>query len=138
MSYLTKEELKTHMNVDNIDVITENDDTIVQAAIDGAISEAKGYLSLFNISTIFAATGSNRNSLLLTFVKDISVWHLMVLSNYQADVKFRQDRYERAVAWLKSIQRGDVVPDLPRATDDSGAISTPIKLITNPKRIQHF
>ena len=135
--YTTKEELKTHMNVASIDAITNGDDTIAQAAIDGGISEAKGYLSKFDTTSIFSATGDSRNILLLTFVKDIAVWHLMVLSNYQADVEFRKTRYERAISWLKSVQKGDVVPDLPErtVTDETPA---PIIWGSNQKRGNHF
>lgn len=135
--YTTIEELKTHMSVDSIDVITNNDDTIAEAAIDGAISEAKGYLSKFDTAAIFEAVGAGRNTLLLTFVKDIAVWHLMALSNYHADVEFRKTRYERAVAWLKSVQKGDVTPDLPErtVTDEIPAIIT---YGSNTKRGLHF
>lgn len=125
------------MNVSSIDVITNSDDTIVTAAIDTAVAEAKGYLSLFNTSAIFSATGTNRNALLLTFVKDIAVWHLVVLSNYQADIELRKDRYERACAWLKQVMRGEVIPDLPRlevSTENPGTIIYG----SNPKRSQHF
>lgn len=135
--FTTKDELKTHMSVDNIDIITEGDDTIVESAIDSAVSEAKGYLNDFDISAIFAASGSNRNTLLLTFIKDIAVWHFMTLSNYQADVEFRKARYERAVAWLKAVMKGDVIPDLPRrvASDE-----TPARIIwgSNQKRGLRF
>lgn len=135
--YTTKDELKTHMNVDNIDVITDSDDTIVEAAIDGSISEAKGYLNDFDIASIFGATGTNRHQLLLTFVKDIAVWHLVVLSNYKADLELREKRYDRAIAWLKSVQKGVVVPDLPLAQISD---EKPAKIIygSNPKRTQHF
>lgn len=135
--FTTKNELQTHMNVSSIDVITNGDDTIVLAAIDTAVAEAKGYLSLFNTSAIFSATDANRNALLLTFVKDIAVWHLVVLSNYQADIELRKDRYERACAWLKQVMRGEVIPDLPRlevSTENPGTIIYG----SNPKRSQHF
>ena len=77
MSYLTKEELGTHLYAENIEAITRGDDTLILAAIDTATQEAKGYLAAFDITAIFAATGSNRNALLLTFVKDIAAWHLI-------------------------------------------------------------
>lgn len=135
--FIAKDELKTHMSIDNIDVITGNDDTIVESAIDSAVSEAKGYLNDFDIDAIFSATGASRNTLLLTFIKDIAVWHFMTLSNYQADVEFRKTRYERAIAWLKSVMKGDVVPDLPkRVTSDD----KPARIIwgSNPKKGLHF
>lgn len=135
--FTTKDELKTHMSVDNIDIITDGDDTIVESAIDSAVSEAKGYLNDFDILAIFSATGSSRNTLLLTFIKDIAVWHFMTLSNYQADIEFRKSRYERAVAWLKSVMKGDVVPDLPRrvASDEKPAR---IMWGSNPKKGLRF
>ena len=135
--YTSKDELKTHMNVDSIDVITGSDDTIVDAAIDSAVSEAKGYLGRFDIAQIFSAVGAARNTLLLTFVKDLATWHLVVLSNYQADIEFREKRYNRAVSWLKSVQKGDVTPDLPLAAVTE---EKPAKIIygSNPKKTQHF
>jgi phage gp36-like protein len=133
--WITKDELKTHMNVDNIDVITGKDDTLVSSAIDGAVSEAKGYLGSYNTDVIFAAAGALRNALLLIFVKDIAVWHLIKLSNYQADLEFRGKCYDRAIAWLKSVQKGDVTPDLPAS---NSVYSAKISFGSNPKRSQHF
>jgi phage gp36-like protein len=133
--WITKAELKTHMNVDSIDVITGGDDTLVTSAVDGAVSEAKGYLTSYDTDTIFAATGESRHALLLIFVKDIAVWHLLKLSNYQADLEFRGKCYDRAIAWLKSVQKGDVTPDLPATTDETRA---KITWGSNDKRVQHF
>jgi phage gp36-like protein len=133
--FTTREELKTHMNVDSLDVITGSDDTLVTAAIDGAVAEARGYLSAFDADSIFSATGSTRHALLLTFVKDIAVWHLIALSNYQADIALREKRYDRAVSWLKGVQKGDITPDLP-ASDKS--VPGRISYGSNEKREQHF
>lgn len=139
MAYLVKAELSTHLYTENIEVITRGDDTMVVAAIDAAIQEAKGYLGSYNKTAIFSATGDNRNQLLLTFVKDIAAWHLINLSNAGTDYKVRQDRYERAVTWLKEVQRGNVVPDLPVLEDEEGTPdSNPIRFGSNEKRTQHF
>lgn len=123
------------MHLETVDIITGGDDAIVDAAIDGAVSETKGYLSDFDTSTIFSAVGSNRHPLLVTFVKDIAVWHLVVLSNYSADIELREKRYNRAIEWLKSVQKGLVVPDLPRAQEAS---KNPVIWGSNPKRNQHY
>lgn len=136
MQFLTKGELGSHLYVESIDVITRGDDTLVEAAIDAAIQEAKGYLSSFDKDAIFAAQADARNALLLTFVKDIAAWHLINLCNAGADMKLRQDRYERAIAWLKAVQKGDVSPDLPVPTVDSPVAT--IVFGSNEKRNQHF
>lgn len=135
--FLTLEELKTHVYGENIDAITREDDTIVTAAVDGAISEAKGYLSDYDSDNIFGATGSSRNALLLIFVKDIAVWHLINLSNPGIDFDLRQKRYDAAIAWLKGVQKGNISPDLPKqaiSAENPGMISYG----SNPKRIQHY
>jgi phage gp36-like protein len=137
--FLENSELKTHLYSDNVDVITRGDITIVQAAIDAAISEAKGYLGAFNCEAIFTATANERNALLLTFVKDIAAWHLLNLCNAGSDLKLRQDRYERAVEWLKQVQKGNVSPDLPVAVETDGSTKTPgISFGSNLKRENHF
>ena len=137
--YLTKDEIKTHLYSENVESITRGDDTIVEAAIDAATSEAKGYLAAFDIEAIFGATGSGRNALLLTFVKDIASWHLINLCNAGSDYKLRQDRYDRAISWLTAVQKGNVAPDLPFKTNDDGSTASPgITFGSNAKRTQHY
>lgn len=137
--YISIDELKTHLYAENVDVIARSDDTIVMAAIDAAISEARGYLTDFDIKTEFEkekAEPDTRNALLVIFVKDIAVWHFVNLCNAGTDLQLRQDRYERAIDWLKSVQKGNVTPDLPALPDDT---KTGIILFSsNPKRNNHF
>ena len=81
MAYLTIQELNTPLHDELVETITRGDATIAEAAIDAAIAEAKGYLSRFDCTRIFSASGSKRNQLLLIFVKDIAIWHLINLGN---------------------------------------------------------
>lgn len=127
MAFLTIQELNTHLHDELVETITRGDATIAEAAIDAAIAEAKGYLTRFDCTRIFSASGSKRNQLLLIFVKDIAIWHLINLCNAGTELQFRQDRYERAIDWLKAVQRGDVSPDLPdRETEEETGSNTPI------------
>jgi len=132
--FLSKEEMKTHLYQEDVDVISRGDETLIIAAIDTAIQEAKGYLSAYDKELIFSATEETRNVLLLTFIKDIAAWHFIVICNAGSEFKLRQDRYERAVSWLKSVQRGDISPDLPPAVTEKGTII----FGSNPQRGQHF
>lgn len=137
--YLTKEDIKTHMRSENLQVITRGDDTLITSAIDSAVSEAKGYLASFDKDAIFSTEGNNRNALLLTFIKDISAWHLINICNAGNDFELRQTRYERAVDWLKAVQAGKVQPDLPAlSTTDGEPTSAGITFGSNAKRNQHF
>ena len=143
MAFLTPEELQTHLYKENIETISREDDAIVAAAIDAAIEEASGYLGAYDRKEIFGAVGDQRNALLLIFVKDIAVWHFVNLCNAGTDLQLRQDRYERAVAWLKSVQRSETKPNLP-VVEDADGDGKPDPAVgeyifgSNPKRSQHF
>lgn len=143
MAYLTTEELHTHLHDEIVETITRGDSTIAEAAIDAAIQEARGYLTRFDTGRIFAATGSKRNQLLLIFVKDIAVWHLINLCNAGSDLELREKRYNRAVDWLKAVQKGNASPDLPERDPEDGKPdkNNPLGIIaygSNPKRVQHY
>jgi phage gp36-like protein len=137
MPFITTDELETHIYGENSDIISREDDAIPQAAVDGAIAEAKSYLKKYDVATVFAKTGANRNALLLIFVKDIAVWHFIQLGNPGIDIELRKTRYKAAIAWLIGVQKGDINPDLPEADDDTYA-SGAIQFGSNTKREQHF
>ncbi|WP_018359343.1 phage protein Gp36 family protein [Porphyromonas levii] len=140
MAYLTPSELNTHLYNEQLKVIARDDDTIVLSAIDAAISEAKGYLSRYDKERIFSAEGSDRNAILLAFIKDMAVFHFIKLNNYAADLEFRTFLYQRAVDWLKSVQKGSVVPDLPTLDEDGDGNPDNGEFLwgSNPKRTQHY
>ncbi len=140
-NFITPEELETHLYKENIEVISRQDDTILTAAIDAAVQEAYGYLGAFDRERIFTAQEEERNALLLIFVKDIAVWHFVNLCNAGTDLQLRQDRYERAVAWLRQVQKGELSPFLPVIDEDNdGRPDTAGEYIygSNQKRDQHY
>lgn len=134
--YITPEEITTHLGAEQIEAISDGDTTMLQAAIDAAIVEAKSYLSAFDVTAEFAKTGTARNPLLIIFIKDIAVWHFVNICNVNTSLELRQDRYERAVAWLKAVQKGELTPDLAAlpAADQTGTIIAN----SNQKRNNHF
>lgn len=141
MAFITPEELETHLYKENIEAISRKDGTILTAAIDAAIEEAYGYLGAYDRKRIFSATGSRRNPLLLIFVKDIAVWHFVNLCNAGCDLELREKRYDRAVAWLRQVQKGETTANLPVIDNDGdGKPDTAGEYIygSNPRRNQHF
>jgi len=139
MSYITPDEITTHLGVEQIEAISDGDETMLTAAIDAATQEAKGYLKAYDIAAELAKTGSQRNALLMIFIKDIAVWHFVNICNVNTSMELRQDRYERAIAWLKAVQKGEVLPDLPTIENNGGeANNLPYKVTSNPKRNNHI
>jgi phage gp36-like protein len=136
--YLLPQEITTHLGAHQIEAISDGDETMLLAAIDAAVQEAKSYLKAYDITAEMQAQGSERNALLLIFIKDIAVWHFVNICNVNTRMELRQDRYERAVAWLKAVQRGEVLPDLPAIIDNNGDDNKlPYKVTSNNKRNNH-
>lgn len=138
--FLSSQELETHLYKESIETIDRMDETLLTAAIDAAVQEAAGYLGAYNREKIFNSP-DRRNALLLLFVKDIAVWHFVNLCNAGCELDLRETRYDRAVSWLKQVQKGEVIPSLPRADEDNDGKpdpSTEYIYGSNPKRNQHF
>lgn len=144
MPFITPSELNTHLYGEVVTEISRANAAIAQAAIDTAISEVSGFLSVYDRTAIFAAAAGARNAALLNFTKDIAVWHFIQLCNPGVDLALRQDRYDRAIKWLDKVQSGKVVPDLPYpapVTDLLGNVVPPENSITwgsNPKRQNNY
>lgn len=63
------------------------------------------------------------------------------LCNAGTDLDLREKRYDRAVSWLRQVQKGEVSPSLPlRDADKDGLPDAAGAYIygSNPKRVQHI
>jgi len=139
MAFLTPDEIKTHLYSEIVNMVDRTDNSVLQSAIDAAISEVKSYLSAFDTDAIFSSEGDDRNPILLLYTKDISVWHFIQLANPNTNLELRADRYEKAIAWLDKVMRGQVVPDLPMpAPPSDGDQNNFIKWGANAPRNSYF
>lgn len=88
------------------------DPQIVEICEDRAVSEMRGYLNkIYDCNAIFSARGDDRHPLILMFALDIAIYHIFTQQNPYKIAKIRQDRYERAIEWLKGVMGGDVTID---------------------------
>lgn len=133
--YIANEELFTHLYPEQISAISDDDERFLTAAIKGAITQAKGYLHKYDTKNILDATGDDRDPFFLIVIKDIAVWHYINIANPNIDFSIREKRYNDAIAWLKSVQKGDINPDFPVVEDSN---PTGFRFGSNPKRIQHI
>lgn len=135
--FLTASELNTHIYDEIVDTISNDNDNIVEQAIAAAIEEAKGYMGRYDTLALFSATGANRHSFLLLCIKDIAVWHFIILSNPGIDWESRKIRYEAAIKWFEKIQTGKVIPEnwpIKEPTDRQSYF----QYGGNPRRDSHF
>ena len=88
------------------------DPQIVEICEDRAVSEMRGYLNKsYDCNAIFSTRGEDRHPLILMFALDIAIYHIFTQHNPYKIAKIRQDRYERAIEWLKGVMGGDVTID---------------------------
>ena len=91
---------------------TDYDPQIVEICEDRAIAEMRSYLNKkYDCNRIFSARDNDRHTLVLMFAIDIAIFHIFCQHNPYKMSKIRQDRYDRAVEWLKGVMRGDVTID---------------------------
>lgn len=99
------------------------DPQIIEICEDRAVAEMRGYLNkTYDCDRIFSAEGGDRNALILMFALDITVYHIFCQHNPYKMSKIRQDRYDRAIEWLKGVMTGDITIDgAPKLPDEDVA-----------------
>lgn len=134
--YITPNDISTHLYGEQVKAITGGDTEQLLHAIDAAIAEVRGYLTAYDIDAELAKEGDQRNPLLLIMTKDVVVWHFINICNVNTSLELRRDRYGRAIDWLKSVQKGEVSPNLPALPESD---RTGIYIFnSNPKRNNHY
>ena len=142
MSFITKTDYDASIHAEILDAIIRQDDTILDIVAGQAQEEVAGYLTArYDTDAIFGTTGTARPGLIVQFCKDIVLYNLHSMVNPTRFPEIRKDRYDRAIAWLKSVQKGDINPvNLPlRANADStvGA-ENGYQIASTPKRQNHY
>ncbi len=103
-----------------------------------AIEEVSGYLrSRYDAAKVFAATGDDRNDLIVMRTCDIALYHLSSWLPNRMGHEIRKERYELALKWLEGVQAGKITPDLPTVTGADGEedINNPMKWGSEKKNI---
>ncbi len=139
-NFITKEDYSASIHAEILDAVTRSDDAVIEICEDRAIAEMKGYLSgRYDTAAAFAARETDRHQLLLMMAIDIAVYHIFCIHNPRNISKIREERYKRAVEWLKGVQRGDIVVDgLPVASEETRNQNADIILASNPKRTSYI
>lgn len=103
-----------------------------------AIEEVSGYLrSRYDVEKVFAATGAERNDLVVMRTCDVALYHLSSWLPNKMGHDIRKERYDLAVKWLEGVQAGKITPDLPTVTGEGGEedINNPMKWGSEKKNV---
>ncbi|MDR2890751.1 MAG: DUF1320 domain-containing protein [Alistipes sp.] len=139
-NFISKQDYSASIHAEILDAVTRADDAVIEVCEDRAIAEMKGYLTgKYDTDKAFAAREKERHELLLMMAIDIAVYHIFCIHNPRNISKIREERYKRAVEWLKGVRRGDIVVDgLPVAGEEIRDRNSDHILMSNPKRTSHI
>ena len=125
MAFLTKDELKTVVTVEVVNLITRGDDTIVTEIIEESIDIIKTYLfKHFNVDVIFDAQGAARSKVILKYLKDIAIHEIYIRRTKQMN-QVAKGRFDEAMLWLEKVAKGTIQPDLPPKEVDTDGDGQP-------------
>ncbi|MEZ5195098.1 MAG: DUF1320 domain-containing protein [Bacteroidales bacterium] len=141
-TFITLADYDAAIHNEILNAVTRQDDAILEIMEDQAVDEMTGYLEArYDTELIFSQTDDNRHNLIKMFCIDITLYHLHSIHNPIKFPQIRKDRYERAVKWLKEVQRGNISPNgLPfkENTDGDQGGATSFIMSSNTKRNNHF
>lgn len=117
-----------------------DDSAIIEICEDRAIEEMRSYMNkTYDCEAIFGAAGSERNQLVLMMALDIAIYHIFCQHNPYKISKVREDRYNRAVEWLKAVADGKItIADAPRLPEEEQAQNSPWQIVADELRPSHL
>lgn len=134
MSFLTTTDYKLLIEADIQAAITGADSDVITEAESTAQEEISSYLNQrFDVAAIFAATAGSRNKLLVTYMVDVSLYHIHARIRPRSMPEIRVTRYQDVINWLKMVASGKISPDLPRLEDTDGNVKTDFRFGSNTK-----
>ena len=128
--FLTQQDYKGVCDEDTLDVLTQSDEATRQRAEQVAMEEVASYLrSRYDIAKAYAAQGEARNPFLVQITANIALYYLVHWLPQFMGIDARKQLYDDAILWLKQVQGGKAMPDLPTYQSENGDedINNPIR-----------
>lgn len=120
MIFLETADLNKQIKAGNLNSIIENNTALLDDAELAALAEMQSYLrDRFDVATIFSATGTDRNSLLVMYLADMLLYHLHSRVAPLQMPEVRVTRYEAALEFLQDVNRGTLSLALPQTTEQA-------------------
>lgn len=134
--FLEDRDYKVVCNDDTLDIITQSDEQTRHDAETSAQEEVEGYLrARYDTVKAFAQTGRERNAMLVRVTVSIALFYLgQSLPQFMGNDQ-RETMYNNAIAWLKDVQSGKAMPDLPLYESENGEdLQNPVRFGSLPAR----
>lgn len=128
MKFLNKADFEAVCDKPTLEVINQANDDNMKRAEHYAIEEVSSYLcSRYDIAQAYTCIGDERNPQLVMITCDIALYHLIAWLPKRIGFEIRELRYNKAINWLRDVQKGIATPNISTKTNEQGEdIGTPI------------
>jgi len=115
MAFIQEKDYALLISEENLEIITNASMANRITAENAAMEEMASYLrGRFDTQALFQQTGNARNRLILMYLVDMAVYHLLARLEVSGGVpENRKSRYDAAIAWLIDVADGKSNPELP-------------------------
>ena len=121
--FLSESDYASVIEASKLSLLQQNDPAIRQRAEGYAMEEIASYLRpRYDVTAIFAASGTARNPLIVMYAIDIALYTMSSWLPAKMGSELRKERYDRAISFLVDVARGRTIPDLPTVTSGTGAV----------------
>lgn len=130
MSFIEESDYSVVIRTEIKEILLENytDETLEKAEKTGISQVKKRLAGKYDVEEIFSKTGDDRDSYIVMIVIDCILYHLYTATVPKKMPTIREERYQDALDWLKSVAKGEETTDLPKIKDESGNDMLGIKL----------
>lgn len=113
MDYLVQTDFDQTIQDVNLQQIINNNIAILEKSVLLAIAESRSYLiQKYDLDKELSKTGNDRDIQLVSYIVDISLYHLHSRISPRNIPELRVTRYENAIEWLKMCAQGHCTPKL--------------------------
>lgn len=113
MNFLTDDDFTQYQVRNEVLTVLKISDTSLDSAELAAQEQMSSYLrTRFDVAATFAATGADRNPLIVMYMIDLVLYHLHSNTAARVMPKERESRYKAAIEWLHKVNEGSLIPAL--------------------------
>lgn len=121
MAFLTSTDYQSQIKDTVLNQIIENNNQFRLDAETKAEAQIRSRLAIrYDVTAIFAASGTNRNAEIVMVYVDMVLYHLSSRITPGQISQTRHDRYQDALSWLDKVAEGSYRPSLPELSDADG------------------
>lgn len=135
MQFLEKTEFESLIKAYDLEQLTAGEDSLLDLSELAAIHEMQSYLiDRYDVAAIFEVEeDEDKHPLIKMYLIDMVLYHLHSRLARRDMPLHRENRYNIALQWLRSVAEGELNPNLPIRKDDEDKDIMNFRMGSNPR-----